>query len=149
MGIFIGNKQISASTPNALLEALNNKLDTNLSNLPITSDVIIEYKAPTTDDMSWYRVYKSGLIDQGGLADNGSAASNWELNITLYKPLKNTAYSVLTTMYDGDPGNDNKVLGSFNIYDKTTTGFKLTYAGNDNTQDTVRYAFWEVKGVGA
>ena len=91
-----------------LLEAINNKADLDGSNLDNTSfetfinslvdaklgniDYVVESKLPTTEDRTWYRLYKSGWLEQGGYS---SGSSSWNVKtINLLKPYKDNMYSV-------------------------------------------------------
>ena len=48
-------------------EALNNKADLDLNNTQPLADYVVEYQRPTADNnYTWYRLYKSGWVEQGG-----------------------------------------------------------------------------------
>lgn len=71
---------------------LDNKANTNLSNIPSAYDYVVQtYKSGTT----WYRKYKSGWVEQGGfLSDTSSAAHT----VTLPVAMKDTNYSLMVTL---------------------------------------------------
>lgn len=51
----------------AVLEALNSKVDLDLNNLPGNIDYVVEtYTDSSGGGGYWYRLYKSGWIEQGG-----------------------------------------------------------------------------------
>lgn len=60
-----------------ITESLNDKADRDLRNVDTISgaDSVIEYQIPTTENnYTWYRLYKSGWVEQGGIYNNGSVA---------------------------------------------------------------------------
>lgn len=49
-----------------------------MHNLSDTADAVIDFGRYTSGKhVKWYRLYKSGLIEQGGFYDNGSLAKDW------------------------------------------------------------------------
>ena len=116
----------------AELQALDSsKADTNLGNIPSNYDYVVESKTPTADDPTWYRKYKSGWLEQGGIV---TAAGE----VTLLKPFANTAYSVqATSLYT------NYTNWGFGINKTSVSSFHLNM--NTGTQG----AMWEAKGQGA
>ena len=61
-----------------ITESLNDKTDRDMQNVDTISgaDAVIEYQVPTADNgYTWYRKYKSGWVEQGGIA---SASGNAE-----------------------------------------------------------------------
>lgn len=114
----------------AELQALDSsKADTNLGNIPSNYDYVVEsYK---DDQGNWYRKYKSGWLEQGGIV---TAAGE----VTLLKPFANTAYSVqATSLYT------NYTNWGFGINKTSVSSFHLNM--NTGTQGTM----WEAKGQGA
>lgn len=60
---------------NGLTDALANKMDIDMGNTSLLDfDYVIESKLPTDEDPSWYRLYKSGWLEQGGKVVYTSAA---------------------------------------------------------------------------
>lgn len=108
----------------------SSKADTALSNVLANIDYVVESKFPTADDPTWYRVYKSGWVEQGGIISPSSA---WG-TINLLKPYVNTQYIVLAAVINGntDAGVTikNKTISSFAIYQNVPQN-------------------WEAKGMGA
>lgn len=92
-----------------ILESLNNKLDRDLQNLDSNVDFVIRSKFPTTDDPTWYRIYKSGWCEQGGKVINGTNTFNI--------PFTDTNYTIVSINGYSYNNIDN------NISNKTTTGF--------------------------
>lgn len=125
-----------------VVEQLNNKVDMPSGVSQSDMDYVIESKFPTSSDPTWYRVYKSGWCEQGGLYDNGSNGQISDVQITLLKEMSNTKYNIqITSLVDGSSANFKTSHGVRNIKkDSFNTG---TY--NDNA----RWISWEVKGMGA
>ena len=84
------------------------------------------------DGTNWYRKYKSGWVEQGGVATSD--------NVTLLKPMENANYSV----YMSQAYNDVDYSAySAQPHNRTTTSFSyFQYQGKFN-------AFWYVCGKGA
>ena len=56
----------------AITEALNDKSDRDLRNIDniAGADAVIDYQEPTADNgYTWYRKYKSGWVEQGGVSE--------------------------------------------------------------------------------
>ena len=110
-------------------QGLSGKADTNLGNVPSNYDYVVE---SYNDGTNWYRKYKSGWIEQGGVATSD--------NVTLLKPMENANYSV----YMSQAYNDVDYSAySAQPHNRTTTSFSyFQYQGKFN-------AFWYVCGKGA
>lgn len=132
---------IPASTAQAAAfqQGLSGKADTNLGNIPSNYDYVVESKYPTAADPSWYRKYKSGWLEQGGLAK-----SNSDVTVTLLKPFADTNYSVQCTNRRLSTSDG---WGWIFVLNMTTTSFmaRACYAGGDTTDIN---AMWEAKGAG-
>ena len=123
-----------------ILEALNDKTDRDCRNVDTTSgaDVVIEYQLPTsTNGYRWYRLYKSGWIEQGGILDS-IASVNY--SATFLKTMNDTNYTSLVT----GGYNSTSDRGGNYVNERTTTGMTFT------TCNVVGYKIsWEVKGFAA
>lgn len=76
-------------------------------------DVVVEYQHPTADNnYTWFRRYKSGWVEQGGIS--GAQV------ITLPVPMADTHYGITMTGICGAANNDVVVHG---YRDVTTTNF--------------------------
>ena len=121
----------NVATKEELQAVDRSKADTSLSNVLANIDYVIESKTPTTDDPTWYRKYKSGWLEQGGVV---TAAGE----VTLLKPFANTAYSVQATcLYT------NYTNWGVGVNKTSVSSFYLNM--NTGTQG----AMWEAKGQGA
>ena len=99
----------------AILEALNNKVDLDLHNSTSNNDWVIE---TYTDDTTWYRKYKSGWVEQGGLF---VLNANWvTVVVTLPVEMANNLYTCVTmsgyTNYTNSPCVSDKTATSFKCY---------------------------------
>ena len=139
---FVGNTVEEVTTINVgqLTESLNGKADTSLNNIPTNYDYVVESKAPTTEDPSWYRVYKSGWVEQGGRVSKTSSA----LQVTMFKLFKDTSYSLqVTACYPG--AGDSTVVSRINTESNTISSFTIQCSW----QSSNGYIQWEAKGQGA
>lgn len=113
-----------------MTEQMNDKMDTDGRNGTNTVDYVVEWQLPTAENnYSWYRKYKSGWVEQGGIAaGNGT--------VTLQIPMDNTNYFISLT------GAASSIQYSIDYNTKTTSGFTI-YSYN------TRQTSWEVKGYAA
>lgn len=117
--IYAFNSAVSASEAQAaeFTEALSGKANADLSNgtkatqatinniMPDAMDYVVE--SYSDDDGNWYRVYKSGWVEQGG--DSGTYTNNQTKTITLLKAFENTNYIVI-------PINTNVTADNYYTY---------------------------------
>jgi hypothetical protein len=97
-------------------------------------DYVVEYKAATAEDPRWYRVYKSGWVEQGG-----TMIANGQVRITTFlKPFKNTNYTLFCQNHEDSTYAWSNRFG----YNKTITGFTW-YSDNGIVSD------WYACGQGA
>ncbi|MDD4519401.1 MAG: hypothetical protein PHI50_00755 [Alphaproteobacteria bacterium] len=117
---------------------LTRKLNTDLSNFPSNIDYCIENYIDTNGN--WYRVYKSGRLEQGGFF--GGATSAWaNVSITYLKPFQNTNHQLFCL------GNWNDATSSScRVYAKSTTGASITYANNTTG---IQLSVWYAVGLSA
>ena len=88
---------------NNLSEMINDKMDNDMGNLPQNIDYVVEWKSPTSSNPSWYRLYKSGWIEQGGRVTNTAASGT----LTFNKPFFDTGYVVIATEGDTTTAEGN------------------------------------------
>lgn len=99
----------------------------------------IDYAIETgVSDTNWYRIYKSGWVEQGGVTTTGSSGTT-ERTVTLPVELKTSNYFVQLTQ----TGYYNSTY-SQQVKDLTVTNFKV-YTHNGGVQQTA--AMWEAKGL--
>lgn len=96
---------------NKVYEDLNIKANTSLSNVDANIDYVVE---SWQDAQSWYKVYKSGWVEQGGFTKSGTSTVNF------FKPFRSMDYSVYATLRVDAGGNSyayaSKVRSVANSY---------------------------------
>lgn len=128
----------------AITEALNDKTDRDLHNVDtgVGADAVVEYQAPTsTNNYTWYKKYKSGWCEMGGV-DSFSATAARTKTIDLPVSLSSTNYFVMLQCYgsQGVPG--------IRVSAQTVSSF--TYVqGSAEANYSGTKVFWEVKGIAA
>ena len=126
-----------------MTEVLNDKTDRNLLNVDTTSgaDVVIEYMTPTAqNNYTWYRKYKSGWVEQGGI--NTAITTGSTQTQTFPITMADTNYTVgITLIGTGLADTGFRIIDASN----TTTAF----AYNANPGDGTSGMCWEVKGMAA
>jgi len=128
----------------------NGKADLNLSNAAPTAafatlllnagiDTVVAKQDPTAENnYTWYRKYKSGWVEQGGITQTDDKNPT----ITLPIEMADTTYQILTTTYRPNAGTGNATEYGITVGQLTTTTFFLVL------QQAFRY-MWEVKGMAA
>ena len=145
-----------------LLEAINNKADLDGSNLDNTSfetfinslvdaklgniDYVVESKLPTEEDPTWYRVYKSGWVEQGGVTE--PLVNNTSNVINLIKSYSNTNFSVISQPILGSVSNDGGTCPSSFVMNNSNDSFTIYSGSYSNQAGNLTYR-WEAKGQGA
>lgn len=96
------------------------------TSLPETADYVIESWC-AADGTSWYRKYKSGWVEQGGITT--SAAVNFPV------PFSNTNYTIdaIAEMIDGGVGTISVCYAN-----KTATSISLQVRWNGGARDTAQ-----------
>lgn len=123
---------------------LNYKADSNLSNIPANYDYVVESKIPTADDPTWYRVYKSGWVEQGGINKTLTGGQYAVQTTNIPIEMIDTNYTVLvTSSYSGS--GDTTVTTKIDNSLLTTTS--ISYRKNWSSTSGVIY--WQVSGQGA
>lgn len=145
---YVGNYTQTAIEQTAGLNAemFNGKADTDLANVASNIDYVVESKKPTKSDPSWYRKYKSGWLEQGGLLTVSGLVG---ATVTLLKPFANTTYNIQLTLqttnkegYLADEAQSVSIANS-----KTTTSFGVQTAGIKKYN--INGISWRAEGQGA
>ena len=121
-----------------ILEALNDKADRDMNNVADGIDFVVESYNNGTE---WYKLYKSGWVEQGGLKlGTGAASYN---TVTLLKQMADNNYTI-TAMCKF------KYAWCCEATDvqKTTTQFSI-YTVDNGGNGYSRDFYWEVKGMSA
>lgn len=130
----------------AELQAVDSsKADTALSNVLANIDYVVESKFPTADDPTWYRLYKSGWLEQGGISATVSATAQQHFKVTLLKPMLSNNYSVLGN-YCFVSGQSSSLVTT-KITNESTIAFTTEQANNTGTREG--FIRWYVCGKGA
>lgn len=135
--LYTGAVEASVAQAQEFMTALSGKANTDLSNVSSNIDYIVE--SEVNSNGSWYRKYKSGWLEQGGIGLTVSADGT--KTVTLIKPFKDTKYIVNWLDQDGFVEFS---AGSRGISDKTTTSFVAC-----NGQDKNMNIGWIAIGQGA
>ncbi len=125
-------------------EALNNKVDLPSPTVPQDSvDYVVERQDPTpANGYTWYRKYKSGWVEQGGLITiSATANTNTVWSATFPVEMASNNYSHQTSfksgwIYNTKGGTENKFTTKIDGYFSTS-----------NTQSVE--IVWGVKGIAA
>ena len=123
----------------AITEALNDKTDRDMRNVDTVSggDAVIAYQVPTAGNgYTWYRKYKSGWVEQGGLCNTGA---NKKVLINLPITMADGNYTIQVTM----SWSETATAQNEGAADPTTTGFYVT-----SSYASVA-GYWQVSGVAA
>lgn len=135
-----------AQASGLITELSNGKADRNLLNTTDNVDIVIESQLPTADNgYTWYRKYKSGWVEQGGIKLQNTASKQ---DLSLPIEMNGPTYSVLTSVMDD---NLSDYVFCVKVTDKTTTGFKTTVWGSyqQGISTSGENFVWQVSGVSA
>ena len=89
------------------------------STLPENSDYVIESQEPTAENgYTWYRLYKSGWVEQGGRFSNSST-------VALPIPMVDTNYSVFIAYSKTSDRNDTVRLNFISTNTQNATNFTI------------------------
>ena len=122
------------------VSALNNKANTDLSNVLASIDYVIDSKSPTQADPTWYRKYKSGWVEQGG--KSSGIPGSGSLTIYFSVEMADTNYSVYGGVVPTSTSAGDARLFANNL---STTSMDIDWTNGNYTDST----WWEVKGQGA
>ena len=104
----------------------------------IFGDTVIEFQAPTAENnYTWYRLYASGWVEQGGLTTVAT-----DITVNLPVEMADTNYSIIATSYKADAGSSNASNNGLTVGQRTTTTFYIVL------QEQRAY-FWQVSGMAA
>ena len=107
-------------------------------------DYVVEYKNPNADDPNWYRKWKSGKLEQGGIVPATTE------NITFLKPFANTNYTVIGNIsltYRRKKEGDNS--GSVLFFPEATSFCYVTWAARNFGDIDQQNISWRADGQGA
>ena len=129
---------------NQLSNALQQKVDLPSGKSQADIDYVVEWQAPDLNNNSaWYRLYKSGWIEQGLLVQVSNASAGQEL--TLPKPMADTNYTIQGTAASWASSWTGEAMIRFPMDRRTTT--TIYYQGGQTNGSG--YCYIEVKGFAA
>ena len=104
----------------AITEALNNKVDLPTPSTPQDAvDYVVEKQDPTSaNGYTWYRKYKSGWVEQGGIL---GSLNNSKITISLPVEMANTKYITLAAGINASTVSDFAVA----VINPTTTSVTI------------------------
>ena len=122
---------------------LATKADTDLGNIPTNYDYVVEKQDPTSaNGYTWYRKYKSGWVEQGGIVFPTTTTPT-RVSITLPVIMSSNMYSVQVTC-----GDNTADAGVYSYYtNRTTTGFEILHS--HTTSSYTIGDSWQVSGMSA
>lgn len=123
-----------------LSEAINDKMDRDGMNAVSGVDFVIETQLPTSsNNYIWYRLYKSGWVEQGGIHQISDGQE-----VSLPVTMDSTNYFINLTVLFPNNG-DNTVTVAVNT--ASTTASSFVYVRHwSSTSGSIS---WEVKGMAA
>ena len=106
-------------------------------------DYVVDWQIPTSaNDYMWYRKYKSGWVEQGGIVFPTTSTAT-RVSVALPITMRNNVYSVQVTGGDNTAGTD-----IYSYYtNRTTTGFEILYS--HTTSSYTIGDSWQVSGMSA
>lgn len=116
-------------------------LKTDLSNLSTNCDYVVASQLPTEDNSyTWYRMYKSGWVEQGGYIMPPTSPEN---TVSLPIPMSDSHYTIVQGFY-GKTSASGYDTG-YNNQTETSFVFVCRYAGVSGSN----YGYWFVSGKAA
>lgn len=113
-----------------VLEQLNNKVDLPAGDSQDGIDFVVDWQKPTEENgYTWYRKYKSGWVEQGGISTVSPVVYPLPMSDTNYTLVCVPHLNANAQIYWADFGHT-----------KTTTGFEY------RTENGIE---WQVSGMGA
>ena len=131
---------------NQLSNALQQKVDLPSGKSQADIDYVIEWKAPTSSDPTWYRKYKSGWVEQGGTTEAIQVGTSQTVNLLV--TMSNTNYHIDLTMWRVNT-DDVQFVPANNYNSITTTSFILLNSRYTGSGTDTFCTKWEVKGFAA
>lgn len=134
------NKSSIANTELSLIKMSGNFLDGTISS--VQAPQITEGRS--TDTMgygkmwTWYRVYESGWVEQGGHFEKANDNNDAKQTVVLPIPMKDIYYTILTEKQFNATDQPYR-SGSISTENKTTTSFAYHITQEGGTSGSQRY----------
>lgn len=126
----------------AYMSALHGKANTDMTNIANNIDVVID--SYTDNNGNWYRVYKSGWVEQGGKTLFNNVVS---VTVTFLLPFSNGDY-IISALAEVNGGATNPYLITGGAA-KLATSIGLTACYNNGGHNLVGNVYWYACGQGA
>lgn len=109
-------------------------------------DYVVDYQMPTSENnYTWYRLYKSGWVEQGGYILGSSTNPG---TVTLPIEMAGTKYQIFGNPYYPDATDATFTL-QCNAETTTTVTIRRTYTARNAAGSAGEDFWWEVKGMSA
>lgn len=133
-------------TAGITVEVLNDKLDADLGNSKYSKfDVVIDYQEPTaSNNYTWYRLYKSGWVEQGGQFIKTANPTYCTLPVVM----ANVFYYINTSFNSNNSVSKYEKTAYF-LKETTRFGMKMGSYNAQETNTDSTTCIWEVKGFAA
>lgn len=139
--VFNSATELSQQQSAQIATTLQGKADVNLGNL--SAHTAIDANCPVdyviyrgTGTNTWYRIWKSGWVEQGGQCKGTNASGHTTTTVSFPVAFADTKYCIFKN-YSSDNKSTSTVAANVSFYDKTTTSAK-TY--NNGTSERDWYA---------
>ena len=122
---------------NQLSNALQTKVDLPAGKNQADIDYVVESQLPTeNNNYTWYRLYKSGGVEQGGFVSSASGT----VTVNFLKTMADTNYISFKTLYTTST-NSGIQYNHVAFFNRSTSSMQTSTAGTGFS--------WEVKGMSA
>lgn len=122
---------------NQLSNAIQQKVDLPSGKSQADIDYVIESQLPTSENnYTWYRLYKSGWVEQGGFVSSASGT----VTVNFLKTMADTNYVSFKTL-DTTSTNTGIQYNQVAFFNRNTSSMQTSTAGTGFS--------WEVKGIAA
>lgn len=133
----------------AITEALNNKVDLVIGVPQDAVDYVVAMQRPTADNnYTWYRKYKSGWVEQGGVQEIQGGLNT----VSLLVPMANDQYLInirqraTGNASNTETPNKNTVANFAAVINSMTTS---SFVARGSSELNVYCFYWQVSGMGA
>lgn len=114
------------------------------------NDFVVDWYGPDADG-NWYRVYKSGWVEQGGIFEISTDTDQTTINFL--KEFNNTNYHINSTAIDSSYNVRLQTGTAYNSI-KSTTNITGVFVARQATNDALNYPSagtlsWKAEGQGA
>lgn len=128
-------------------DQLVSKADTDLGNIPANYDYVVESQLPTADNgYTWYRKYKSGWVEQGGVGITADASLAFSATFPIV--MADTNYTILAISKTPSSTTTSTPHGCHYLSKTTTRCNIISLAGNSGNWVAAEVC-WQVSGISA